>query len=152
MRPAKFWCTPISLVIFNNLQEILTSKGDFSIDFLALFVCQVVTSVSFYSCSRISRWNYISEQCMARTPEVEEKQDAAARLDDLLADQGKTSGIGITPTTTAWTTVLWIRYAKFRESQTPPSAQPSICDAHIAQTYKNKFSRSSQSQEGGKQN
>ena len=34
---------------------------------------------------------------MARTPEVEEKQDAAARLDDLLADQGKTSGILVSP-------------------------------------------------------
>ena len=34
---------------------------------------------------------------MARTPEVEEKHDAAARLDDLLADQGKTSGILVSP-------------------------------------------------------
>ena len=44
---------------------------------------------------------------MASTPEVEEKHDAAARLDDLLADQGKTSGIVITLTILpAWTTVL----------------------------------------------
>ena len=73
---------------------------------------------------------------MASTPEVEEKHDAAARLDDLLADQGKTSGILASPQLFYQPGQQYCElYMQiFGKAKPPPSAQPSICDAHIAQT------------------